>query len=233
MSQTMDQLIRIQEHDRRAARLRRERDSIPQRRAQVQAALADLGQAREEAEQAWKSGVAEAHRLDLEVEGLRERIRRFQAQQFEVKSNDDYRALVREIEEHERRVRELEDRELEQMEENEVLRARADARKKALTEDEAAVREEEAAMDLRAARIEEELEALEAERREMVASADPDWLHRYERILDHVGDFAVVPIENGTCGGCHMKLPPQVVHDAKRAESISSCAFCGRLLYWR
>ena len=233
VSRTTDQLVSLQEHDRRMARLRRERESIPRRRAQLEAALADLGTAREEAEQAWKSGVAEAHRLDLEVEALRARIRRFQAQQLEVKSNDDYRTLVREIEEHQRKIRGLEDRELEQMEENEALRARAESRKKALAEDEKAVREEEASMGVRAARIEEELDALEAERREMIEDVDPAWLSRYDRLLDHVGDFAVVPVENGTCGGCHMKLPPQVVHDARRAESIIACAFCGRLLYCR
>jgi predicted nucleic acid-binding Zn-ribbon protein len=30
-----------------------------------------------------------------------------------------------------------------------------------------------------------------------------------------------------------MKLTPQAIQDARRAQSVVTCGFCGRLLYWK
>jgi predicted nucleic acid-binding Zn-ribbon protein len=39
-------------------------------------------------------------------------------------------------------------------------------------------------------------------------------------------------VRNGNCGGCHLNLPPQVVHNAKTGGSLTSCDYCGRILYF-
>jgi predicted nucleic acid-binding Zn-ribbon protein len=52
-------------------------------------------------------------------------------------------------------------------------------------------------------------------------------------VFKHTGDFGLVPVDSGSCGGCHMKLPPQLVQDAKRGTAMISCSYCGRILYWR
>ena len=72
---------------------------------------------------------------------------------------------------------------------------------------------------------------LRVQRPELVDSVDAAWLSRYERILQHRGDFAVVGIERGVCMGCHMQLPPQLVHDARKQDTLTTCSFCGRILF--
>lgn len=233
MRETIQRLIAVQDHDRTALRLQREADSIPLRKDQLALSLTDHQQVVEAAEETLKKGMAAAHEIEGEVNVLREKIARLQTQQFEVKNNDDYRVLTEEIEANEEAIRSLEDRELEQMEKNENLRAKVEKHKQAFVDQETTIREETAALEMQAEKIAADLASMQENRRTLIADLDPDWLSRYERILSHVGDFALVPIENGTCGGCHMKLPPQAIQDARRAESISSCAYCGRLLYWR
>ena len=44
-------------------------------------------------------------------------------------------------------------------------------------------------------------------------------------------DRALVALEDGVCGGCHMQLPPYVVHATKKHSSIVLCEYCGRILY--
>jgi uncharacterized protein len=90
-----------------------------------------------------------------------------------------------------------------------------------------------AVMDKRLQNLENEIQALMKDRQSLTAEMDPAWLSRYEKIFAQRGDFAVVPVEKGACGGCHMNLPPQVVHDAKRNLNLVLCGFCSRILYWQ
>src|SRR5438876_1104270 len=75
---------------------------------------------------------------------------------------------------------------------------------------------EKADLQKRAALIKQESEQLTGDRKQLVASVDPDLLSRYERLLRSKGDVAIVQIKHGTCGGCHLNIPPQVIHDAKK-----------------
>ena len=47
------------------------------------------------------------------------------------------------------------------------------------------------------------------------------------------GDVAIVPVQHGNCGGCHLQIPPQLIHNAKRGTELTSCDYCGRILYWQ
>ena len=57
------------------------------------------------------------------------------------------------------------------------------------------------------------------------------WLARYERIFAKQKDAAIALVEHGTCGSCHMKLSPSQVVDARKPDTLTQCAFCGRMLY--
>ena len=41
----------------------------------------------------------------------------------------------------------------------------------------------------------------------------------------------VVPVRGAHCGGCHLRLPPQIDSSIRRGQSLCSCPHCGRLLY--
>jgi predicted nucleic acid-binding Zn-ribbon protein len=222
----------IQEKDRQIAQLRRHQKEIPARKAAIEARLHEHQAALKQAEEEWKKSAAAIKEIENEIETHREHITRYRQQQFEVKSNEAYKSLQHEIAVAQQKVREREDREIERMEAGEAARAVVEQARGSLKGEEAEVAQETGALDERSARIDREVAEVEAERARLVVGVDRDWLGRYERIQKHVGDYAVVPVDNGSCGGCHMKLPPQAIHDAKRAQSVTSCAFCSRLLYW-
>ncbi|MCS6771889.1 MAG: C4-type zinc ribbon domain-containing protein [Kiritimatiellae bacterium] len=233
MLTSIEQLLVLQDRDRRIKQLKREIEDIPARKKLHEKALQEHKAALNAAHEALKKNAAAIKAIDLEIESLRQKIGKLRAQQNTVRTNEEYRALDREIAATEKAIRDEEDREIQLMEETEGLRANL-----ALIEQkyksEAAVFESEArALDQRLANLRAELERAAAERSELAKQVDPAWLSRYERVLNHTGDFAVVPVDRGSCGGCHMQLPPQSVHDAKRGTVMTSCSYCGRLLYWR
>ena len=56
--------------------------------------------------------------------------------------------------------------------------------------------------------------------------------NRYERLLKSKGDNVIVGVDNGVCGGCHMKLSAQILVTCQGHKELVSCINCGRILYY-
>ncbi|MDB6039222.1 MAG: putative zinc ribbon domain protein, partial [Verrucomicrobiales bacterium] len=55
---------------------------------------------------------------------------------------------------------------------------------------------------------------------------------KYRRLRKQKGGSTVVGIDHSTCGGCHMKLPVQIVRQCQGEQEIVNCTNCGRILYY-
>ena len=42
----------------------------------------------------------------------------------------------------------------------------------------------------------------------------------------------MVGIDHGVCGGCHMRVPAQIIVSCRAAQEIVTCPNCGRILYY-
>lgn len=230
---TIEKLLVLQDRDRRIKQLIRDTEEIPARKKISEAALRDHRAALEAAVESLKKNGAAIKNVELEIDSHRQRILKLRSQQNTVRTNEEYRAIEREVASLEKAIRDEEDKEIALMEETEGLRANAALMEQRLKQEEQHVNADGQALDQRLAAIRAEIERLRAERADLARDVDADWLNRYERIFRHTGDFALVPVEGGSCGGCHMRLPPQLVQDAKRNEVMACCTFCGRILYWR
>jgi len=80
--------------------------------------------------------------------------------------------------------------------------------------------------------LKKELATLEANRDQLAAAVDQSVLPRYERLRQSKGENVVVGVTHGVCGGCHMKLPMQVIVSCQGHLDIVSCPNCGRILYY-
>jgi predicted nucleic acid-binding Zn-ribbon protein len=230
---TIEKLLLLQERDRRIKQLTRESDDIPARKKLSETRLQEHKAAMQAAQEEIKRNAAAIRGVELDVETARQRILKFREQQNNIKTNEEYRAIEREIAGVEKQIRDLEDREILLMEESEGLRANASRMEQRLKQEETVVKADSDVLEQRLQNIMNEANALKAERATMVPEIDESWLSRYERTFKHTGDYALVPIESGSCGGCHMQLQPQTVQDVKKHLNMICCTFCGRILYWR
>ena len=55
---------------------------------------------------------------------------------------------------------------------------------------------------------------------------------RYERLVKNKGDNVIVGVQHGVCGGCHMRLPTQIVVTCQAQSELVGCINCGRILYY-
>lgn len=71
------------------------------------------------------------------------------------------------------------------------------------------------------------------ERREVLRRSIPaSPLESYDALGRAGRRPAVVELRNAHCGGCYLRLPPQIHSRIRRRESLCTCPHCRRLLYW-
>lgn len=231
VTEDLRKLLRLQDLDRRILQLAREGQDIPKRKAHIESGLQQHQAAVAEAEAARQQHQLKLKELEGDVEAFTVRLQKYRQQQMTVKNNDEYRALEREIAATRRDISKFEDQELVIMETLEKTKAAIEQKLGELRDQERIVNEELAVIEERLGMLDSEIDRLKAQRPALVAEIDPAWLSRYERILRNKGDFALVSVHNGACGGCHMSIPPQVIHDARRGDKPAACPYCGRILY--
>ncbi len=227
---TIEQLFLVQDHDVRIMKFEREQRDLPKRKAEIEARLEGHRQALAQAKSAVQHKQADIKKVEVEIETRRDKIRKLREQQMQLKTNREFRAMEEEIRAVERDIAADEERVLMAMEEVDSLQQKVREREQQLRAEEESVQAEVDGIDQRGVALQAELDRVKAERARLAAEVDPAWLRNYERIMANRRDRALVPIENGTCTGCHMKLPPYICHEARRHQAIVTCEFCGRML---
>lgn len=229
----LEKLAILQDRDGRILSLRREFDALPVRREQAAARLKEADQRHADSHQRQMHAQSAIRQAELDIEGAKEKINRLRRQQFEIKSNEQYKTLQGEIDAEILHVRTIEDREIELMEGAEKAQSEVTSQTAALAETRKSVEAELRDLEARSLQLREEITRAEEERKRSAEGIEPQWLDRYVRLFARYGAQSIVSLDREICSGCHMKLPPQIAQDAKREQAVCACTFCGRMLYWK
>jgi len=160
-----------------------------------------------------------------------DQIRKLQGQLYTLKTNKEYSTMLLEIEGIKADNSLIEEDIIKFMDEIELAKKRIIEEKELFKTEESAALKEKEAIYLKAKKIDARLLELNEKRNGITPNIGKQVILRYEKILKNKDGLAIVHIEDGSCGGCHMNLPPQVVSDAKLREDIIICGSCLRILY--
>jgi predicted nucleic acid-binding Zn-ribbon protein len=94
------------------------------------------------------------------------------------------------------------------------------------------VDEQTAQLGSREQALKRELSELETNREELAVAAGETARGRYERLFKSKGGNVVVGVQHGVCGGCHMRVPPQLLVSCQAQQELITCSNCGRILYY-
>lgn len=233
MLEALEKLLILQDRDQHLRRVREELAQMEPEHRALRQRLEAAQNALEQARQRLRQLENERRQLELDVASKQQLIDRYTQQQMQTRKNEEYQALAQEIERLKVAIREIEDRELDLMEKAELAQKEIQSAQETLRQTEAWVREQQALLRQREQNLRAEQEQLTAERQRLAENLEPGLRQRYERLLKSRGVNVVVGIAHGVCGGCHMRLPPQVVVDCRSDQEIVTCPNCGRILYYR
>jgi predicted nucleic acid-binding Zn-ribbon protein len=224
-------LLILQDRDRRLLALAKDLERLPQDEARAKTKLAADEAAVKKAHDALVDCELRLKRLELDVGTRRTTIQRLKVQQFETRKNEEYQALAHEVTRYEKEADDLETRELELMEEMDALRAAQQAAQAALAHTQRLVDEDLASIAQRRARMEAERGEVTTEREQLAAQVPESILPLYHRLMKTKSGMAVAPLDEGKCGGCHMKLIASTVVAVQTGKEVTRCEDCGRILY--
>ncbi len=232
MLDAIEKLLVLQDRDRNLLRTQADLASIAPQRERAQSRASSSQQALEAAKLKAKQLESEKKKLELDVEAQKERIAKYSLQQFQTKKNEEYRALAHEIDTCKGNISKLEDQILELMEQADGVAKEVVAAGKVAAEAKKDVDVEVAELGKREENFKARLAELQSNRKELAAAVEEGALNRYERLLKSKGENVIVGIQHSACGGCHMRLPTQIMVACQSQSEMNSCPHCGRILYF-
>jgi predicted nucleic acid-binding Zn-ribbon protein len=180
-----------------------------------------------------RSGELKA-RIDALAESviaLEENERQLKLRMPKIKSNEEYSALLKEMDNSKKKREESEEEQLKLIEESESLERELPALEALYLEQEKGVSSERDLLEKEKADLESVLIRRKEERNKLQADFPQNWLSKYNHIASARNGLAVVPVRKGICQGCFIGVRPKIVQDLHYAEEVISCEGCQRLLY--
>ncbi len=232
MLEMIERLLILQDRDRKIGREQGELARIDPERQALKAKAANAQAALENAKLRIKQIESTRKDLELEVDVKKQMITRYANQQLQTRKNEEYRALTHEIETCKAAIFKIEDQEIELMEQTEAAQKEIGRATQVANDTRKLVAEQVAQLDAREENLKKELAELQANREALAAAVDENARARYERLVRSKGENVVVGVQHGVCGGCHMKLPPQLLVTCQAEKELVSCSNCGRILYY-
>jgi uncharacterized protein len=231
MNADLQRLIELEKIDKEALRLTEEVASLPRRVAAIEAKLAEHKAAVEQAKARVKGNEASRRQNEADIKGFQEKIAKYRSQSSSVKTNDEYRALMHEVEFAEKQIIACEDKILELMiglENDEKALKVAEAELKTEAAD---VEKEKAEARVRTAEDEKLLAGLKGKRDELRAGVDYSALAHYDRVMRQ-RKSALAEARDQKCMACFVMVRPQIWQEIRTNEQIITCNSCGRILYF-
>ncbi len=232
MREQMAKLAVLQTLDMKIREMQRDRDEIPARIAALEGAF-------QKEEEKVLGQKAELDRLlkdrrqkEKELEEETDRVRKTESRMFEIKTNKEYQAVLKEIEGAKKLNRQREEEILGILERVEELQKAAGQGEKELEEKRKEFEQRLSELKGRAAEFDQKMAAEVRERDERQKGIPPDLLGKYQMLLEKRQGIAVAPVSNGVCHACNMNLRPQLYIELQKQQTIILCPNCSRILFW-
>ncbi len=233
MREDLAQVVDLQDLDLEIAGLQREVQRIPREVADGEQLLNSSRGAWDQARERLAALEQLRRRKERELEDVTAEQRKRQGRLFEIKTNQEYAAVLKEIEGLKERRSKLEDEILGTFDDIEAAQSAVRDESARFQEREKIFQQERTTKEGELRRLQGELERVQEERRRQANRVEASLLQTYQRLLRSRGGLAVVPVKDGSCLGCHVALTPQTYNELRKGEVFVSCANCQRILYWK
>ncbi|MFH1282921.1 MAG: C4-type zinc ribbon domain-containing protein [bacterium] len=231
MKDSLKQLLDLQQKDLYIDSLTEELEDLP---VEIENLKSELEVRRKEFEDFKKENnqrLVGKKSKEGELDGKEKEIIKHNQELNTVKTNEAYRAILKEIDKCKQQKDILEEEILTLMEGIDTFNKEVKKREQGLKKDEADSQRKIGELEntIKSKTLERETKIKECG--EFSKTINGAALQRYQYIRKAEKGTAVVPINNNMCGGCHMELPPHTLNVALTNKDLVICETCSRILY--
>jgi uncharacterized protein len=227
----IDKLLELQVADQEIRKLRDEVAALPKRMAVIEQKLAGTKAHLEKAQAAAKGDEANRKKFEANIKDLQGKISKYRDQSLDVKTNEQYKALLHEIQFAEEEVRLNEDRILEVMVNVEARDKEVKAAEAELKAHTAEIEKEKEEARRVTAEDQKKLAELNTKRDALRQGISEDILRHYERVAKFRGT-GLAEVRGQKCMGCQVMLRPQTYNEVTTGQKVMVCESCSRVYYY-
>ena len=228
MTELMRQLDELHTCNTALAGLERQLESIPREVDGIEAKLQAVRDTTESGREALDSSEQERRSKEGQLQDLQAQREKFQGQTALVKTNEEYTALLNEIDVATRRISETEDEILVAMEQIEEGRELLVGLERDQDQAERELGKEIEARRRDLAEAESQLTLRQGENEVLVDRLAPEVRSLYERVRGRFSD-PTTRIKLRDCSACHFNVPFETINRVKQGE-LHPCPHCARIL---
>jgi len=231
LKEQIELLIDLQQKEAAAARIQAEIWQIPEQIEEMASLLTRI----EEQLQVQKSAFEELKKIyrahETEIQTHQSRIEKREAQLHSVKTNQEYRAFLKEISDIKSATSAIEDKMLQCLDDMEAAEKSIANLNGEFEREKQSIAEQRRELSAHAENLRQEQEKLIAERDEIAVHIKADMMKKYRFVRGQTGGSAIVGARDAICMGCNMNIPPQLYNELHRGDELKFCPHCHRMLY--
>lgn len=225
-------LTKLQKFDDRLRSLRREQQALPLQLEAPERAHNEACEKLQTVQAEIKRNERQQHDLEMELQSTQDALDKGQLKLHEVKTNREYGAVLAEIDAGKQRMMSLEDQLLQLMEQAEQKRQAKRLQEQRVQAAHDALQEQGRVVEQASEVLGQEILAEREKRNQTAVGLDIELLEVYEKLAAQNDGSVVVHLRDGVCGGCHLKVQPQLVSEIRLQESLHTCPHCRLILLW-
>lgn len=175
----------------------------------------------------------ERRRKEKELDAEKERIKKVQSKLYEIKTNKEYQAVLKETEAAQAANDKTEEEIILLLERIEELRKDYDATLAYVKKRDKEVESEKKELEKEMSSVESLVTELRKERDALLGRLSGEAKARYKVLMEKRSGLAVVNVKNGVCLGCYMNIPPQLFIEVTKNARLITCPSCNRIFCYR
>ena len=173
----------------------------------------------------------ERRMLEVEIADEMVHVKDRQSKMMQVQTGREQTALLKEIEDGKKGVKEKEDKVVAILEEVEQLTADIEENKNLFKGETELLLEETEKVKKAIAAINKKKKTQEKKRKTQANKLKGQLLKKYDTLRAHRNGLGVVNVVEGVCQGCFMAIPPQQYNLLLRGDEHFDCPTCQRIMY--
>jgi len=232
LKKVVKQLVDLQDVDSRFDALQLQKGDLPMIIQEAEEDLESKLEDKKANEELIEKGEADRRMFQLEIEASKAKLKQYEDQLYKVQTNKEYDAISLEIDTKKMEIKELENKILQSLEEEEEYKKNIEESGEEIKKLEDQLSEYKTELEEIIQHTKAEEAQLEKQREKILSDMDKRYQRQYEKIRKAKGGLAVVPIKKSSCGGCFSAVPPQKIVEIREMNRLYTCEHCGRILVW-